>query len=641
METQPVRKINTYFSKFAVILIANLIAVVSLAAMSYLGAFIVDLFIDLPKDATTDPELGELFGLMARVFVAGLFLSAFQYMISVLMPSFIWSILIGFFLLLLYIFLNIFKVIPDWYPIELISNVAEHDEGSQLGYWLTYSEAISVLCSIIVLYIGFEWYRHKKLKWAFFGKPSRTLKLIAVLVIVGGLLAYTLLPNQMASHNRTVIAGKVEGDMKLKNIFITDNFVSDTIAVIPVKNNAFHYVINQDLGLDTYAVSFDGKLNSGLIFSKNDSIYFDIKTSKNNVKGTVLGTRIAENQYQETTYSDGMASYYVEENLNMDKPNIIMDQIVDDWKDDMKTSDKFKTVDNYVPREDFKDKNRILLTIQHLNVWHEFLKKRQALYPGQKTEPSKDIKEMIKKVPLNSVSLLSDKNYFNYVRSQLIERNQQDIDENSKALLAISKLEKGPFKDKMLYWQLNKSLEDASGSEERSKLIARYGGTFGDRKYLVYTQQNNKFIESLSKGMPAPLFDATSVDGKQMNLADLRGKYVVIDVWATWCGPCREQSPKFEKLAIKYKKENIQFVALSIDERVDHWITQAKRKSKSVLQLHVNNEGRFSKEYDASSIPRFILIDPQGNFIDSEMAYPSGKDFEKLLRETLGLAEEK
>lgn len=641
METQPLRKVSIYFSKFTVILISNLIAVISLAAVSYLGAWIASLFVDIPKSATTALALGEVAGIMVRLFVAGLFLTAFQYMISVIIPSFIWSILIGFFLLLLYIFLTAFKVVPDWYPIELIANVSEHIEGSQIGYWLTYSEALSVLCSTLALYIGFEWYRHKKLKLAFFGKPSRALKLAAVLLVVGGLLAYTLMPNTMDSHNRTVLAGKVEGDEQIKNIFVTDNFIQDTIAIIPVKNNAFHYVIRKNIGLDVYNVSFDIKFRQGVYFAQNDSVYFDVKTNKNNVSSKITGTRIAENQYKETQYTGGTASYYVEENISLDNPNFIMSQIYDDWKDAMTTSDKFKTVDNYVPREDFKEKNAVLLTIQNLNVWHQFLKKRAAMHPTEKTVASDEIKEMIKKVPLDDVTLLSSQEYFNYVRSQLIEKNKEDIDENTKSLMAIAKLKEGEFKDKMLYWQLKTSIAEASTGEERANLIAQYGNRFGDMRYLAYVTATSKQIESMGKGMPAPLFASTSVDGKPVNLADLKGKYVLIDVWATWCGPCRLQSPKFEKLAIKYKNQPVHFVALSTDRRIDHWLTEAKTKSKSVLQLHIDNEGEFSNSYSIESIPRFILIDPQGNFINSEMPFPSEKVFEKLLRETLGLAEEK
>ena len=254
METQPVRKISIYFSKFTVILIANLIAILSLIAVSFLGAWILTFIVEVPKEASFAFQLGDILLITARLFLAGLFLTALQYIISVLMPSFIWSILIGFFLLLLYIFLAGFNVAPDWYPLALLGKVTTYKKGSDLGYWLTYSEIVSVLCSIIALYIGFEWYRHKRLTAAFFGTAIRTVKLLAVLIVVGGLLIFMLMPNTMEPHSRTVIAGKIESDVKVDRIYLRDVFVYDTIAVIPVMiinngkknpaNGSKHFSIN-------------------------------------------------------------------------------------------------------------------------------------------------------------------------------------------------------------------------------------------------------------------------------------------------------------------------------------------------------------------------------------------------------------
>lgn len=641
METQPIRKISIYFSKFSVVLISNLIAILSLVVISYLGSWILNLVKGIPQDATTDFAFSEIFWLIVRLFIAGLFFTALQYIISVLLPSFIWSILIGFFLLLAFIFLKAFDVTPDYYPLELLNKVSTHKKGSQLGYWITYSETVSILCSIIILYIGFEWYKHKNLKPAFL-KGSRALKLIAVLVIAGGLLVYVLSPNRMEPYNKTVISGKIEGDKKFDAVYLTDPFADDTLAVIPVKNNNFHYVINKKIPLDNYTININNVGNGKLAFGNNDSLYLDIKQRENNISVAITGTRLAENQYikkEENSYT--MASYYIEQNVQMDNPDFIMSQIVDEWKEMISVSDKYKTVDNYVPREDFMERNKKMLTIKFLNLWNEFVKKRAIMFPKDKTEESADIKLMKKRVPLTDESLLSNEEYFKYVRSEMIAPNIEDIDENTKSLLAIAKLPSGVFKDKMLYWQLNNSLEDASTTTERTQLLGQYSNSFTNKKYLANTILNNKLIESLGKGMPAPLFDAASQEGKQYNLADFKGKYVVIDVWATWCGPCKQESPFFEKMAIKYKNEPVQFIALSTDQRIDKWLVEAKAKSKSVLQLHINNDASFSKAYDIEFIPRFILIDPQGNFVNSKMPSPSDKIFEKLLREALSLPEQK
>ena len=642
METQPVKKISIYFSKFTVVLIANCIAIAALIAFAYLGAYIVSFFIEIPEQATTGFAFGELLLIFARLFLAGLFLTALQYVISVLLPSFIWSILIGFFLLLLYIFLNAFNVVPDWYPMELLGKVAKYEKGSDLGYWLTYSEAVSVLCTFIILFIGFEWYKHKRLKLAFFSSPRKFAMVMIVLIAFGGLLFYTLTPNIMLKYTKTVIAGKIEGERKIQNLYIKDRFVEDTLAVIPVTDNSFHYIIKSNVPLDNYAVVYDDLMSTPLVFATNDSIYMDTKMHKNSVNVKITGTRLAENKYNNELKGWSMVSYYMQQNQFMDNPSFIINQLVSDWKDAMKESNKFKTADNYIPREDFQQKNKKLITLYYLGLWDEYLKKRNALYPNDKTEETAEIKEMKSTVPLNDESMLSDEGYFNYIRSQMIaENDNDDLDENTKAITAIAELPDNNFKDKMLYWQLKKSLEEASAKSERDTLITQYASEFKDNRYTNIILNKSRIIQKLSKGQPAPIFSGITLDNQPFNIADLKGKYVIIDVWATWCGPCKYQSPYFEKFALKYKKQNIEFIALSIDDKIQDWFVDAKSKSKSVLQVHVNDKKQFSKEYDAQSIPRFILIHPDGNLVNSAMPFPSAPIFEQVLRQELGLDEQK
>jgi thiol-disulfide isomerase/thioredoxin len=254
---------------------------------------------------------------------------------------------------------------------------------------------------------------------------------------------------------------------------------------------------------------------------------------------------------------------------------------------------------------------------------------------------SEDIKKLEEMVSLTDESLLSNYDYFKYISYHLIAEDSQDTDLNSKSLAAISKLKAGSFKDKILYKQLDKSLRDASNSKERSKLVAEYASLINNKKYRAKIHNSNRILESLSTSSPAPVFAGLTTDEKTISLADFRGRYVAIDVWATWCGPCKRQSPYFEKFALKYKTQPIQFIAVSIDERKDKWFIEAKSKSQSVLQLHSNDSKSFGEEYNILSIPRFILIDPAGNFINAEMPFPELSAFEILLRNAMNLPDEK
>lgn len=142
------------------------------------------------------------------------------------------------------------------------------------------------------------------------------------------------------------------------------------------------------------------------------------------------------------------------------------------------------------------------------------------------------------------------------------------------------------------------------------------------------------------KGKPSPQFSYKDVNGKVVNLSDFKGKYVYIDVWATWCGPCRQEIPHLEKLEQLLKGKKIAFVSLSIDKPSDteKWKNMVADKHMGGTQVIAENawESTFVKEYKIESIPRFILIDPKGNIVDFDAKRPSEPELalqlEKLLK---------
>lgn len=640
METQPVSKLSIFFSKFTIVLFAQLLAILSFVIASILLAWILTFVLVIPKEAIIEIPFAAIINLIARLFVASLFIAALQYVISVIIPSFIWTIIIGFFGLLLMVFLTPFNLVPVWYPYEILAKVSNKNGASDLGYWFTFTETVGLICTIVLLYIGYNWYRFKKIQLAFF-RPKQFTSLTIVLVVFGALLYWLLQPNQMKNHTRTVILGEIESDLTFKNLYILDKVARDTIAIIPVKNGTFKQYIDKPLAPDFYTISFDEKFKGDLFFGANDSIYINSKLSRSKSEVKVSGTRLAENKVKENNQFDwSKTEYYLNQNMNLDKPEMISAELYEEWKKAIAKPNTFRTVDNYMPKDDYIKRSNNLITTKYLNLWNDLVRKRLALYPNQKTLESKNITKLKKSLSLTDESLLSDETYFNYVKSELISKNKNDIEENTKALIAISQLKTSSFSDKMLFWQMKKSLEEASNTAERNQLSIDYSPKFQDLKYPKRVAALSKMFESLAKGRNAPLFDASTLEGKKFLLESLKGKYVIIDVWATWCGPCKTQSPYFEKFALKYKKENIQFIALSSDENKTKWYIEAKNKSKSIPQLILNNGVQFSADYNVESIPRFILIDPNGKFVNARMPFPSESSFEIILRKTLDLPDE-
>lgn len=136
-------------------------------------------------------------------------------------------------------------------------------------------------------------------------------------------------------------------------------------------------------------------------------------------------------------------------------------------------------------------------------------------------------------------------------------------------------------------------------------------------------------------GKPSPTFNFENHKGSTTKLEDFKGKYVYIDVWATWCGPCRAEIPYLKTLEQEYHGKNVEFVSISIDQMKDHekWKKFVTDKQLGGTQLFADKDwsSQFVVDFGIQGIPRFILIDPAGNIVNADAPRPSSPEVNELL----------
>ena len=135
-------------------------------------------------------------------------------------------------------------------------------------------------------------------------------------------------------------------------------------------------------------------------------------------------------------------------------------------------------------------------------------------------------------------------------------------------------------------------------------------------------------------GAIAPDFTQNNIDGKPVKLSDFRGKYVLLDFWASWCGPCRMENPNVVEAYKKFKNKNFTVLSVSLDKAKDAWVEAVKEDSLiwtqvSDLKFWYNE---VAQKYSIQSIPQNFLIDPKGKIIAQTLR---GEDLEAKLKEVL------
>jgi len=148
------------------------------------------------------------------------------------------------------------------------------------------------------------------------------------------------------------------------------------------------------------------------------------------------------------------------------------------------------------------------------------------------------------------------------------------------------------------------------------------------------------FHESVAKllattvGQPAPDINLPSPEGKEIALSSLKGKVVLIDFWASWCGPCRKEMPNVVKAYAKYKGKGFEIYGVSLDQEKDKWVEAIAKDGITWPQVsdlqYWNNSG--ARKYNVQSIPYTVLLDKEGKIIAKNLR---GEELDKKLSEIL------
>lgn len=163
-------------------------------------------------------------------------------------------------------------------------------------------------------------------------------------------------------------------------------------------------------------------------------------------------------------------------------------------------------------------------------------------------------------------------------------------------------------------------------------LIFELDQKYPDTKMIVSLKQQLDEMRTLAVGQPAPEISLPDPDGEIVNLSDLRGKYVLIDFWAAWCKPCREENPNVVRLYHQYKDQGFEVFGVSLDRTKEAWVQAIEEDGLEWAQVsdlqYFNSEA--AATYQINAIPATYMVDPEGKIIAKDLR---GQSLENKLKE--------
>jgi len=166
----------------------------------------------------------------------------------------------------------------------------------------------------------------------------------------------------------------------------------------------------------------------------------------------------------------------------------------------------------------------------------------------------------------------------------------------------------------------------SSKPKQRRSAMSRLGSTM-KRTMAAFVIASTAFAASGDASGPAPAFTLTSLSGQQAALSQYKGQVIMVNFWATWCGPCQQEMPLLEQMYKKYKPAGFTLIGVNVDKEAPPVKELLARKPVSFPVL-LDPANQVSKAYHVDEMPSSVIIDRKGEIRYIHRGYRPGDENE-------------